>query len=164
MRKKRTSPDTRYRGLRYFRTTYEEKNRKTDSSSPNFPCPNEWKAHILSSLRNVSKCLLYFTSLTVWSDLFAPKNKKRKGYWLLKPSLSRWINKASNGKCSSYLIAIAAFALTSTESDQWHGDPADLLNFPGCVLEGIVWVWMDAWISETTKKHNIKKLANIYSA
>lgn len=103
-----------------------------------------------------SRHFLKLALLYLLNCLIRPIYSKKKGYWLLKPSPYRWINKAFNGKSSSCLIAIAAFALTSIESDQRHRDPADLLNFPGCVLQGIECV--DGCLDiRDYQKHNIKK-------
>lgn len=62
-------------------------------------------------------------------------------------------------KSSSSLILITVFAFISTESDQRNGDPADLVNFPGHVLEGTVCVNGYLHIRDL-QKHNMQKSAN----
>lgn len=59
-------------------------------------------------------------------------------------------------KSSSSLILVTVFAFTSTESNQRNRDAADLVNFPGHVLEGIVCVWMDTGTSEISKNTTLK--------
>lgn len=59
-------------------------------------------------------------------------------------------------KSRSSLILITVFAFPSTESDQRNRDPADPVNFPGDVLEGIACVWMDTCTSAISKSTTYK--------
>lgn len=142
----KTFLDLCHEGLSNLRTTYEktQKNcylvsqstlpKRMKSPHPNFP-----SRHFLKLAR------LYLLSYLIKTIC----SKKRKGYWLLKPSLHKWINKASNG--SSSLLPIIVFAFTSTESNQRNRNPADSINFPEHVLEGKVCVWVDTCTSEISK-------------
>lgn len=125
---------------------------KSERLYPNFPSRHFLKLAPLYLLN----CLITTTCSK------KKQTRKKKSYWLLKLSLYKWINKASNGKSSSYLIAIAALAFTPTESDQRQGDPADLMNSPGCVLEGIVCVWRMP-VHQRSPKTQQTKLDNIWS-